>query len=260
MDKYTVEQRKIISCTDDKKFAEKYDMCLRIKTLDDKIVYASKSVFIGIEYFDKIFNSGMAETKTNEILFDYLVSENVKKYIDLLTEFNVKNIVTLLNELSQDDVLSIYSQLNYHQITSFNIILADIINSYPVSRSLYEWNALHNIVKTERIYAYETMKKCDFDLNFYKEGDFSFHHDTDDLTEMYEALTKNNLWHHCDNIIDAACALGEKTTVMDGHSGNSANFCLRTMVYIHIKGWNNYIADYFEKSILPFVENSEGRQ
>src|ERR1700722_1907835 len=97
MNQPQLKKRNLSHYTDDNTIADSYHYNIKVKTNDDRVIYVTKYIFMNLDYFEKLFNSNMIESKTNEIIFSELNYENSKIYIELLNdnefEFDVKTAI-----------------------------------------------------------------------------------------------------------------------------------------------------------------------
>jgi hypothetical protein len=118
--------------------AKRYQLLTEIKTCDSQILYTTWSVFSGIEYFEKMIDANMRETKDRKITFTYLSLEYAKDYLDLIY-FDTK--LTL-----RPYILQIYDQSDYHQIQVLKDQAKIIIENLSYSITLYNWNKVRQLI------------------------------------------------------------------------------------------------------------------
>lgn len=148
----TVKRRKIIYFSIDEKTSEICQFKTKIKTNEDKIVYTSWNVFYGIEYFDKLMESGMQESQTHEVNFQFLNIKQTKLYIILLVRtFDCDFIRSSFNSLNIEDLIPIYHQLEYHCIDFLLTYCENAIKIKDYSIELYEFNKTKNLMTIEHI-------------------------------------------------------------------------------------------------------------
>lgn len=149
---------------------------LKVMTNDGQEVYTTWSILEGITYFKQLMNSGMEETRTNEINFN-LNLEQTNFYLNLISEFDVNlseikerwftedestryhfnfkvfDKVTKLKEtlktLSFDNLIAIYNQTEFHQNDRLLVPFNHFIENLSYSIELYNWNLQSNVFNTD---------------------------------------------------------------------------------------------------------------
>lgn len=146
-------KRKLSLYIDDDETAKKMQLGTKIITKDNETIYTSWLIFRGISYFDNIINSGMKESVSQTLRFDFLTKNNTELYLFLITmrDLPLSNIIKILSDSNLDtkSLLSIYEQCDFHRIEFLQNCCIEIIKGLPYSIELYNFNVLRKIIDTK---------------------------------------------------------------------------------------------------------------
>lgn len=129
--------------TTDPEQVKKYQLCTKINTADGNVLYASWSLFSGVQYFESMRNSGMIESGENPcIKFEHLNLNESKLYIINLA-FPSKDVYCWYspNEVVvQSDLINMYHQASLHLVDEMKNKCIQCLKHDNFSHEIYEFS------------------------------------------------------------------------------------------------------------------------
>lgn len=142
-------QNKIVYCTKSEVLAKSLDYNIKIKCSDNTIAYTTWGFLSGVEYFNNIVNSGMKESTTRELHFEYLNFEDTEKYIELIIQSTING--SIMGDISTINLYRFYAQADFHNITFVMSYLAMKLIDLPWSIQFYCFMIKYNILPMKGI-------------------------------------------------------------------------------------------------------------
>lgn len=180
---------KIIYCTKHEGIAKSLDYNVKIKCSDGVIAHTTWGFFSGVEYFNRLINSDMKESRTRELTFEYLDYKDVEIYIELIVQVTSNNQLT--RNVNNGSLMDIYSQADIHGIVDICEYLKKKISELPWSLNLYRFIIKYNILDINKILIKYT--------NTHKNGSsYEWCRDIE-VPPMSESIFWNNLIVNCNS-------------------------------------------------------------
>lgn len=129
-------RHKVVYCTDSESLAKSLDYNVKVKCSDGVTAYTTWAFFTGIDYFLSLIKSGMKESTTKELEFQYLNYEDTVKYISIVAQATMTDGYVICEDIEKS-VFNLYSQADMHGVAVVTRRLIDIIVGLPWSLDWY---------------------------------------------------------------------------------------------------------------------------